>query len=320
MTKQIRTIFMGTPDFAAPGLKALIAAADFELVAIITQPDKPVGRKQTLSAPPVKKVALEAGIPVIQPEKIKAEIDNIAALKPDLIVVIAYGKIIPQVILDIPQYGCINVHASLLPRHRGASCLQAPILKGENETGVTIMRMDAGLDTGPILRQDKIDLKGDETLSDLHDSLSQLGAEVLVPTLRLYCEGGIIPEPQDETQATYIGLMTKENGRLTPMRAATELERRVRALNPWPSTYLELPGGEHIKVLKAEVDERDHNRPVGEIYTENNELFLACRQNSLRILKLQRENRNALDVSDFLKGATEIIGQVVKSDTPLIEE
>ncbi|PKM87686.1 methionyl-tRNA formyltransferase [Candidatus Falkowbacteria bacterium HGW-Falkowbacteria-2] len=320
MNKQIRTIFMGTPDFAVPGLKALIEAPDFEVIAVITQPDKPVGRKHILHAPPVKTVALEAGIQVIQPEKIKTEIDHIAELKPDLVVVIAYGKIIPQAILDIPQYGCINVHASLLPRHRGASCLQAPILKGESETGVTIMLMDAGLDTGPILRQEKIELKGDETLTDLHDTLSELGAKALIPTLSSYCEGGILPVPQDETLASYIGLMTKENGRLTPMRTATELERRVRALNPWPGTYIELPNGEHIKVLKAEVDERDHKRAVGEIYTENNELFLACRQNSLRILKLQRENRNALDASDFLKGATEIIGQVVKSDTPLIQE
>ncbi|MGE5425794.1 MAG: methionyl-tRNA formyltransferase [Bacillota bacterium] len=311
MDKKIRTIFMGTPEFAVLGLKALIEAEEFEVVAAFTQPDKPFGRKQILTPPPIKVLASEHGIPVLQPEKIKPETNSIAALKPDLIVVIAYGKIIPQSILDIPAYGCINVHASLLPKYRGASCLQAPILNGDSETGVTIMRMDAGLDTGPILKQARIPLNGRETLEEVHDRLSSLGAEILIPTLLGYCQGDIKPQTQDDSQATYIGLMHKEDGYLNPKKDAIVLERQVRALYPWPGTYLELESGEKIKVLKCEVLNENYGK-IGEFTERNGALILNCGQNALHILKLQRENRNALDASDFLKGSKDILGQTAK--------
>ena len=309
MSKQkIRTIFMGTPDFAVPGLRRLLSAADFEVIAVYTQPDKPVGRKQILTPPPVKTIAQAAGITVCQPEKIKTETENIAGLKPDLIVVIAYGKIIPQSILDIPAYGCINVHASLLPKYRGAACLNAPILNGDQETGITVMKMEAGLDTGPILHQEKIKLNGKETLEELHDCLSQLGAKILIPVLQDYCHGRIEPKIQNETEASYVGLVKKEDGKIDPKKTAVEIERQIRALNPWPGTFLLLPNNEHLKILSAQAENGVNNKKIGEIYVKDGRLYLACGQNSLLILKLQRQNRNALTASDFLKGNQEIIG------------
>lgn len=310
MEKTIRTIFMGTPDFAVPGLERLLTAPGFEVVGVYTQPDKPVGRKQILTPPPIKTVALRAGLPIFQPEKIKTEVENIQKLKPDLIVVIAYGKIIPQAILDIPQYGCVNVHASLLPRYRGAACLQAPILNGDTSTGITIMKMDAGMDTGPILKQVKIELAGTENLQNLHDRLSQLGADNLIATLQAYCRGEIKAQDQDASQATYVSLVKKEDGHLNPQKSALELERQVRACQPWPGTYLLLSNQEHLKILEVAIAETNKNRKIGEIYLEDKNLYLSCGQNSLHILKLQRENRTALQASDFLKGNSDIIGLI----------
>jgi len=303
---------MGTPDFAVPGLKSLLASPDFKLVAVYTQPDKSVGRKHILTAPPVKKVAIEAAVPVFQPEKIKTAIESIESLQPNLIVVIAYGKIIPQAILDLPTYGCVNVHASLLPKYRGASCLQAPIKNGDSETGITIMKMDAGLDTGPILKQFSISLNGDENLEVLHDRLAQLGTDNLSTVLLDYCEGKISPQTQDDTKATYVGLIIKEDGKLDPKKNAKKLERQIRAYNPWPGTYLILPNKEKLKIISAELSKTENQRKVGEIYQENDQLYLRCRQNSLNILKLQRENRNALLASDFLKGNKDLLGIIAE--------
>lgn len=310
MNKQIRTIFMGTPEFAVPGLNSLLDAPDFDVIAVYTQADKPVGRKQLLSAPPVKLVAAEAGIPVYQPDKIKTATAVIAELQPDLIVVIAYGKIIPQAILDIPRYGCVNVHASLLPRYRGASCLQAPILNGDKETGITIMQMDAGMDTGAIIKQIRISLNGQETLTELHDRLSDLSSKQLPITLSAYCRGELSAQAQDNSQATYVSLVKKEDGYINPQHTAAEAERQIRAYQPWPGTYLVLTSGEHVKLLAAQITPTTQQRQIGEIYTNEGQLYLACRQNSLLILKLQRENRNVLSASDFLKGNQDIIGNI----------
>ncbi|MDD3285773.1 MAG: methionyl-tRNA formyltransferase [Patescibacteria group bacterium] len=307
MTAKIRTIFMGTPEFAVPGLQALLKSPDFEIVGVYTQPDKPVGRKMILTPPPIKTAALTKGLPIFQPEKINAEADNIRSLKPDLIVVIAYGKIIPQTILDIPQYGCVNVHASLLPKYRGASCLAAPILNGDEESGVTIMKMDAGMDTGDIIKQAGVKLSAKETLSSLHDRLSALGAEILADTLKEYINGTINPQKQDESQASYVPLIKKEDGRLQVNLSAAELERRIRAYNPWPGAFLLLNNGEKIKVLEADTEISANTRKIGEIYTKNGQLALNCGQDILFILKLQRENRKAMNASDFLKGNQDIL-------------
>ena len=298
---------MGTPKFAVPGLQALLKSPDFEIVCVYTQPDKPVGRKMILTPPPIKTAALTKGLPIFQPEKIKAEADNIRSLKPDLIVVIAYGKIIPQTILDIPQYGCVNVHASLLPKYRGASCLAAPILNGDEESGVTIMKMDAGMDTGDIIKQAGIKLSAKETLSSLHDRLSALGAEILADTLKEYINGTINPQKQDEKQASYVPLIKKEDGRLQVNLSAAELERRIRAYNPWPGAFLLLNNGEKIKILEADTEISANTGKIGEIYTKNGQLALNCGQDILFILKLQRENRKAMNASDFLKGNQDIL-------------
>lgn len=313
MKKPLKTIFMGTPDFSVPTFNKLFQSDDFQIVAVFTQTDKIAGRGKKVKMSPIKNLAVKYDIPVYQPNKIKNEKDRIESLEPDLIVVIAYGQIIPQNILDIPKYACINIHASLLPKYRGSSCLQAPILNGDKETGISIMKMDAQMDTGPIIKQVKLRLNNEETLEELHNKLSILGAETLIPALLDYCQGKIIPQVQSDSQASYVKLIKKEDGRIQAEQTAESIERKIRALNPWPSTYIHLNNNETIKILSAKVKpEKKKNRKVGEIYEENNNIYLKCGQNSLHILKLQRENRKALGASEFLKGNQMIIGLIAE--------
>lgn len=300
--KKIRLIFMGTPEFSLLGFQNLINEPSFDIVGVFTQTDKPVGRKQIMTPPPVKQLALEYGLNVFQPEKIKDELENIKNLKPDLIVVIAYGKIIPQSILDIPSYGCINVHASLLPKYRGAACLNAPILNGDTETGVTIMQMEAGLDTGPILRQAKMKLEGRETLEDVHDELSVLGAELLTPTLKDFMAGNIKPQIQDESRASYIKTLSKEDGRIDWKKSAIEIERMVRAYNPWPGTYA-LDGEKIVKIISVNPEIlKTNEHKIGEVFMADNNLAVQCGQDSLVILKLQTAGKKIMTSEEFLRG------------------
>ncbi|QQG53007.1 MAG: methionyl-tRNA formyltransferase [Candidatus Falkowbacteria bacterium] len=312
-----KIIFMGTPEFSLPGLSALIQSANFEISAVFTQPDKPVGRKQILTPPPVKTTALKYGIKIFQPEKIKSEMENIKNLQPDLIVVIAYGKIIPQEILDIPKYGCINVHASLLPKYRGAACLNAPILNGDQETGVTIMKMEAGLDTGPILKQAIMKLSGQETLADVHDRLAALGAELLPEVLMEWTAGKIKPQIQDDSQASYIKTLAKEDGKIDWAKPALEIERQIRAYNPWPGTFCYDKNNKIIKILAAarplnEQKNIDEKIATGQVSLINGQLTVACGQGSIIILKLQAEGGKALLAKDFLSGHQDFIGQILK--------
>ena len=237
MKNKIRLLFLGTPEFAGPSFKALQTSSTFEIIGVITQPDKAIGRHSELKPSPIKKLALAYNTPIYQPEKVKTEIAKIKELNPDIIVVVAYGQIIPQAILDIPTYGCVNVHGSLLPKYRGAACLSAPILNGNRHSGITIMKMDAGLDTGPILKKAKIKLANNETLSSLHDKLAELGSKILVPTLEKYIAGKIKARTQNNQRATYIKMLKKEDGKLDFNKPAKILERQIRALNPWPSTF-----------------------------------------------------------------------------------
>ena len=301
-SQPLRVVFMGTPDFALLGLDRLAQAADFKIVGLFTQTDKPVGRKQILTPPPVKIMAKKYGLKVFQPAKIKPETETIRGLKPDLIVVIAYGKIIPQLILDIPRYGCLNVHASLLPKYRGAACLNAPILNGDTETGVTIMKIDAGLDTGPILRQAKMKLNGTENLETVHDKLSALGAELLLPTLRDWVAGQITPLPQDGTKATYVKTLNKEDGQIDWTKPAAEIERMVRAYNPWPGTYF-TTGGKTIKIIKAEnkILASSGHQP-GEMFVAERRLAIQCGQDALIILELQPAGKKIMTAQEFLSG------------------
>ncbi len=305
---------MGTPEFACPGLEALLAAPELEIVGVFTQSDKPIGRRQILTAPPVKQLALKHARPVFQPLKIKAAIETIKNLMPDLIVVIAYGKIIPPEILAIPPYGCLNVHASLLPKYRGAACLNAPILNGDKETGVTIMKIDTGLDTGPILRQAKIQLNGRENLSDVHDRLSGLGAEILVPAILDYIQGEIKERPQDEASASYVKIIKKEEGQIDWTKSAGEIERLIRAYNPWPGSYASIGETNQIlKIIEAEIAEEPADKQqTGQLFLQDKKLMVKCGQGALLILRLQLAGGRAVSGEEFIRGHAKLIGQILR--------
>lgn len=315
--KKIKTIFMGTPEFALPGFEALIKDTDFEIIGVFTQPDKPIGRKQILSAPPVKDLALKHGLSIFQPEKIKTQTELIKNLAPDLIVVIAYGKIIPQDILDIPLFGCINVHASLLPKYRGAACLNAPILNGDSETGITIMKMDAGLDTGPIIKQIKIALTDHETLENVHDKLANLGAQTLPETIKDFIAGKIKPITQADKKASYVKMLTKEDGRIHWQKPALEIERMIRGLSPWPGTYSLTNENKILKILKVQNKIGKDNSTTekyhpGHIFLNKDDLAIKCGQDYLIILELQIEGGKALDAKTFLIGHKDFVGKILQ--------
>lgn len=302
ITKKIRLIFMGTPEFALPSLKALISSSNIDVIAVFTQTDKAAGRGKILTAPPIKGLALEKKIPVFQPLKIKMETDTIRQLNPDLIIVVAYGKIIPQEILDIPTYGCINVHASLLPKYRGAACLNAPILNGDSETGITIMKMEAGLDTGPILKQKKITLNGEENLEYVHDELAKIGAQLLPKVIHDWINNEITPIKQEESQASYIAMLKKEDGHISWGKTALEIERMVRAYNPWPGTFGFL-GEKIIKIIEVDKNPlKINNYRAGKIFINNGQLAVQCGQDSLVIKKLQMPGKKIMNSVDFLRG------------------
>lgn len=249
----LKIVFMGSPKFALPSLKGLIET--YNVVGVITQPDRPAGRGKKLVSPPVKELALEHAVPVIQPHRLKEEAaqQQLHIWNPDLIVVAAFGQILRQNVLDLPQYGCINVHASLLPRWRGAAPIQAAIYHGDQESGVTIMKMDAGIDTGPILSQKKVKISESETVVTLGARLSYLGADLLLNTLPGYLKGDIQPQAQPELGAAYVSMIHKTDGLLDFSRSAQALINQIRAYNPWPGTYFDI-NGERIKVHEGEVD------------------------------------------------------------------
>lgn len=233
-----RIVFFGSPEFSLPTLKIL--AKDYSVVGVVTQPDRPAGRGRRLHCPPIKEFALDFDIPVIQPQKVNHSeaINNIKLWNPNIIIVVAYGQILGSEILNITQHGCLNVHASLLPRWRGAAPIQAAILNGDPETGVTIMKMDPGMDTGPILKQSRIQIQPDDTGGSLSMRLSEMGAELLVKTLDSYLRGEISLKPQDEKKATYAPMLKKSDGFLDQNMPAEVLARKVRAFNPWPGTFI----------------------------------------------------------------------------------
>lgn len=248
----IKIVFMGSPDFAVPVLQAI--AQHYQVVGVVTQPDRPSGRGMQLTPPPVKVAAQELGLEVIQPEKLREPwvIEKLQSWAPDLIVVAAFGQILRANVLELPRYGCLNVHASLLPRHRGAAPIQAAILAGDHETGITIMKMDAGLDTGAILSQRSIPISASETGGSLAAKLAQIGAPLLLETLPGYLAGQIQPQIQAQEQVTYAGMIKKEAGALDFSRPAPELERKIRAYQPWPGTFLVWKGAP-LKILQAHV-------------------------------------------------------------------
>lgn len=299
-----RIFFMGTPHYAARYLEGLIAA-DLVPIAVITQLDRPAGRKQIIEPTPVKLTALKHDIPIYQPEDIREPrwTKKIRELAPELIIVVAFGQIIPQSILDIPPYGCINVHPSLLPKYRGASPLQESLLHGDTETGVTIMRMDAKMDHGPILAQEKISISPTETIESLREKTITLGATLLIKTVLVLFSKTISEIIQDDSQATYTRLLTRESGKIDWLRSAEYIERQVRALNPWPGTWT-MYEGKRLKILKTSLMNTTEGNlsQVGHIIQKNGELIAYCNPGILRLDEIHIEGKKPMMTSEFLRG------------------
>ncbi len=301
----MKIIFMGTPDFSVPTLAALVEAGH-EIALVITQPDRPAGRGGHLKACPVKEWAVSHSLPVFQPEKIRAEeaLERIRAEHADIGVVVAFGQILPEALLTMMPYGCVNVHASLLPKYRGAAPIQFAILDGEPVTGVTTMQMGAGLDDGPILLQDEMPIAPEETGESLFDRLSVSGAALCVKTLSLLAEGKITPQPQDESKATKVGRITKDMGDLDFAQPAVVLERRVRGLYPWPGAFTHRQGA-LLKVLSAEALSQDGQPQLacGEVFTGcKDAIDVQTADGILRILRVQPQGGRAMAAKDYLLG------------------
>ncbi|MCE7032095.1 methionyl-tRNA formyltransferase [Lysobacter sp. GX 14042] len=299
----MRIVFAGTPEFAVPSLRA--AATRAELIAVYTQPDRPAGRGRGLAASPVKQAALEMGVEVRQPVNFRdpADVEALRALQPDLMVVVAYGLILPQAVLDIPAEGCWNVHASLLPRWRGAAPIQRAIQAGDAETGVCLMRMEKGLDTGPVLLEQRTAIAPDETGGRLHDRLAEMGAWVLADGLGLLRAGlSPSPRPQPAEGVTYARKLDKAEARLDWSRPARELADTVRAFNPWPVAEAQL-AGERVRIHAARALDLDHAAEPGAVLAAGRDgIDIACGHGALRLQSLQREGGRAVSAADYLNG------------------
>lgn len=295
-------VFMGTPDFAVPALRMLIQ--HHTVIGVVTQPDRPAGRSRQLQASPVKRTAESAGIPVFQPERLRRPeaIETLRQWPADLFVVAAFGQILPQTVLDLPRFGSLNIHASLLPRWRGAAPIQAAVRAGDTESGITIMRMDAGLDTGPILTQRAIPLAAGETGASLHDKLAVLGGQLLIDTLPGYLAGEIRPQPQDEALATLAPRIQKENGRIDWAQPAAVIDRTVRSFTPWPGTFTRWEG-KLLKVLSGEAapSEVASDEP-GRVVLLGERLAVATGAGLYYPARLQLEGRSAVSADEFLRG------------------
>lgn len=298
--------FIGTAELACPSLRALATNGNYEIIQVITQPDRPQGRDLKLCPSPIKEAALELGLELFQPEKVRqAEAQQIIASKqPELIVVAAYGQILPQTLLDLPRWGCINVHASLLPKHRGAAPIQWAMLNDDTETGVTIMRVDAGLDTGDILTMEKTAILDSDNAQLLHDRLSEIGARLLLETIPDYLSGRIQPRPQPQDQASYARKITKMDGLIDWNLSAHQLWNRIRAFTPWPGaySYLEDTTPTLVKIWEA-IRVEAPTRPPGEIISADaTGIVVACGHQALKLLTIQREGKRRMPSGQFLAG------------------
>lgn len=313
MTKRI--VFMGTPEFAVPSLQALQASSDFEVVGVVTQPDRPAGRGNQLKQSAVKEVALEAGIEVFQPEKLRGDevMQKLQSWSPDFHVVAAYGQILRQAVLDLPTYGSINVHASLLPRWRGAAPIQAAILAGDDQTGITIMQMDAGLDTGPMLSQQSVDILPSDTAQTLHDKLATISGPLLITTLCGIISGDIHPQAQDNELATYAPRIEKDQGKIIWAYPAEQIDRQVRAYSPWPAAYTTLDGALLKIAFGYSIEDNPSNLQPGEISTNDPDAPLVIGTGNGRYApaRLQLAGRKEMGVVDFLNGFTDLQGTIL---------
>ena len=310
----MKIIFAGTPDFAVAPLKAL--AGEHDIVAVFTQPDRKAGRGKKLTAPPVKQYALEIGAPVFQPTTLKDQVELIRSFNADIMIVVAYGMLLPQEILDIPPLGCLNIHASLLPRWRGAAPIQRAIEAGDRQTGVSIMRMELGLDTGPVYNMLSLDISEFDTSQSMHDRLAQLGAKGICDTLlALENDPTLLPKPQDDTLSNYAKKITKAEAELDWSKSAKELHQQLRAFIPWPVSQTQHQGT-RLRVWQASVLESNSSATPGTIIASSDlGVDVACSSGILRLEKLQRDGSKPMTYSEFRNGYTLAIGEVLLSDT-----
>lgn len=310
VSRPTRVVFMGTPEFAVTSLKALIEAG-FDIVSVATQPERPRGRGLRVKPSPVKQEALEQGLDVTEPEKLRDRgfLRSLEVLAPDVIVVVAYGKILPKEVLEVPKLGCVNVHASTLPRYRGAAPINWAIIKGEKKTGVTTMLMDEGMDTGPVLLTEEVTIGGDETAGELSTRLAKVGAALLVKTIGLLEDKKIKPVAQDEASATYAPMLKKSDGRIDWARGAGEIGNLVRGLYPWPGVHtrwkgklVKIHGGRSIKGTEADAAPSDGRRPGTVVETSAEGIRVKCGSGMFEITELQMEGKRRMSAGDFLKG------------------
>lgn len=306
-----RVVFMGSPEFAVPALTWLAASAEYTLVGVYTQPDKPAGRGHKLLAPPVKEMAEAQRLPIFQPHTLRTPEAQaeLARLRPDLIVVAAYGLILPRPVLDLPPHGCVNVHASLLPRYRGAAPIQAAILNGESVTGVTLILLDEGVDTGPMLAQADLAILPDDTGRTLTARLARLGADLLAQTLPRWLAGQIEPQAQDETRATLAPRLSKQDGRLDWSQPAGALDRRVRAYDPWPGTFTTWQN-KRLKVIKAQVvrEPQVAGSPPGQVIRWDGGVGVVTGDGVLELVAVQLEGKRVTSGLDFARGQPDFAG------------
>lgn len=308
----MRVVFMGTPDFSVPTLEKIIEAGH-EVVGVVTQPDKAKGRGKNVSCPPVKEKALAHGLTVYQPKKARDPefIAQMQELAPDVMVVVAFGQILPKDLLDLPKYGCVNVHASLLPKYRGAAPIQWAVIRGEAVSGVTTMQMDVGLDTGDMLLKVEVPLDAAETGGSLHDKLSTLGGDLLIETLKGLEAGSIQPEKQDDSQAgEYARMLDKALGKIDFSMEAEEIERLIRGLNPWPSAYTSYHG-KTMKIWRAEVVEVGEGSPGQIVSVDKKGFTVMTGDQGLHVLELQMEGKKRMDAGAFLRGCQMTAGEIL---------
>ena len=310
----MRIVFMGTPDFSVPTLESLVAS-EHEVVGVVTQPDKPKGRGKEIHMSPVKECALQHNIPVYQPVRARDEafVDEMRALNPDVMVVIAFGQILPKSLLELPKYGCVNIHASLLPKYRGAAPIQWAVINGDEETGITTMMMDVEMDTGDILEKTVVKLDPEETGGSLFDRLSLLGGDLILSTLSKLEKGEITPVPQDHEKATYVKKISKSMGDIDWTMDAVSIERLVRGLNPWPSAFTRW-NGKMLKIWEAKVlPDPDVKLPCGSVISASDEgLKIQTGAGVLCVTSLQLEGKKRMDTAAFLRGYQVAAGSMME--------
>nr|WP_304259913.1 methionyl-tRNA formyltransferase [Phascolarctobacterium succinatutens] len=301
----MRIVFMGTPDFAVGSLQALCESGKHEILAVVTQPDRPKGRGNKLLQTPVKEYALEQGLTVYQPQKVKNPefVELLHELQPELIVVAAFGQFLSKEILELPKYGCINVHASLLPKYRGAAPIQYAIIKGEKESGVTIMQMDIGMDTGAMLDKVVVPIAENTTMGELHDALREQGAALLLEVIDKIAAGTAVAEPQDDAQATYATLLDRSMEHIDWSKTAQEVHNLIRGFNPAPSTFTKLPNGKSLKIWGSKMTDKSSAAAAGTVIeTGKHSFFVACGEGVLEITEVQPESKKRMPAQVFLNG------------------